>query len=52
MIKMIKELNNIKHRMIINLSYMSLVLKSLEDIKDKRLNSNKLNKKSWLKRLY
>ena len=38
--------------MIINLGYMALVIKDIENIKDKRLNSNKLNKKSWLKRLY
>ncbi len=38
--------------MIINLSYMSLVIKDIDNIKDKKLNSNKLNKKSWLKRLY
>ena len=49
---MIDRLNIIKKNMIINLSYMSLVIKDIENIKDKRLNSNKLNKKSWLKRLY
>jgi len=38
--------------MIINLEYMTLVIKDIENNKDKRLNSNKLNKKSWLKRLF
>ena len=49
---MIDRLNIIKKNMIINLAYMVLVIKDIENIKDKRLNSNKLNKKSWLKRLY
>ena len=49
---MIDRLNIIKKNMIINLGYMALVIKDIENIKDKRLNSNKLNKKSWLKRLY
>ena len=49
---MIDRLKIIKKNMLINLSYMSLVIKDIENIKDKRLNSNKLNKKSWLKRLY
>lgn len=49
---MIDRLNIIKKNMLINLSYMSLVIKDIENNKDKRLNSNKLNKKSWLKRLY
>ena len=49
---MIKNLKKIKNRMIVNLSYMNLVIKSLDTIEDKRLTSNKLNKKSWLKRLY
>ena len=38
--------------MIINLEYMTLVIKDIENNKDNRLNSNKLNKKSWLKRLF
>ena len=42
----------IKNNIIVNLQYMDFVIKSLEQIKDKRLTSNKLNKKSWLKRLY
>jgi len=49
---MIKNLKKVKNRMIVNLSYMNLVIKSLDTIEDKRLTSNKLNKKSWLKRLY
>tara|TARA_B110000858_G_scaffold26555_1_gene27691 strand:- start:4198 stop:4347 length:150 start_codon:yes stop_codon:yes gene_type:complete len=49
---MIDRLKIIKKNMIINLGYMGLVIKDIENIKDKRLNSNKLNKKSWLKRLY
>lgn len=49
---MIKDFKRVKNKIIVNLSYMDLVLKSLDSIKDKRLNSNKLNKKSWLKRLY
>jgi hypothetical protein len=49
---MIEKLNIIKRNMIINLNYMSLVIKDIENIKDKRLNSNKLNKKTWLKRLF
>tara|TARA_R110002167_G_scaffold341429_2_gene549826 strand:- start:928 stop:1077 length:150 start_codon:yes stop_codon:yes gene_type:complete len=49
---MIKNVKKIKNKIIVNLSYMNLVIKSLDLIKDKRLNSNKLNKKSWLKRLY
>tara|TARA_R110000868_G_scaffold44930_1_gene149501 strand:+ start:1651 stop:1800 length:150 start_codon:yes stop_codon:yes gene_type:complete len=49
---MIKDFKRVKNKIIVNLSYMDLVLKSLDLIKDKRLNSNKLNKKSWLKRLY
>ena len=46
------DFKRVKNKIIVNLSYMNLVLKSLDLIKDKRLNSNKLNKKSWLKRLY
>jgi hypothetical protein len=43
----------IKSEMTINLSYMQLVLKGLDSIKDTRLNSNKLKtKKQWLKRLF
>ena len=42
----------IKNKLIVNLSYLDYVLKCLDTIKDKRLTSNKLNKKSWLKRLY
>jgi hypothetical protein len=49
---MIDRLKIIKKNMLINLSYMSLVIKDIENIKDKRLNSNKLNKKSWLRKLY
>ena len=49
---MIDRLKIIKKNMMINLSYMSLVIKDIENIKDKRLNSNKLNKKSWLRKLY
>jgi hypothetical protein len=48
----IKKIKKIKNKIIVNLKYMDFVIKSLETIKDKRLNSNKLNKKSWLKRLY
>ena len=47
-----KNFKKIKNRIIVNLSYMNLVIKSLDTIDDKRLTSNKLNKKSWLKRLY
>ena len=47
-----KNFKKIKNRIIVNLSYMNLVIKSLDTIEDKRLTSNKLNKKSWLKRLY
>tara|TARA_R110002153_G_scaffold3274_1_gene16078 strand:- start:1613 stop:1762 length:150 start_codon:yes stop_codon:yes gene_type:complete len=49
---MIEKLKLIKKNMLINLTFMGLVIKDIEGIKDKRLNSNKLNKKSWLKRLY
>ena len=49
---MIDRFKIIKKNMILNLSYMSLVIKDIDNIKDKKLNSNKLNKKSWLKRLY
>ena len=49
---MIDRLKIIKKNMLINLSYMSLVINDIENIKDKRLNSNKLNKKSWLRKLY
>tara|TARA_R100000655_G_C3000062_1_gene194280 strand:+ start:23386 stop:23538 length:153 start_codon:yes stop_codon:yes gene_type:complete len=50
---MIENLKKIKEDIIINLSYMRQVLKSLEAIEDKRLNSNKLkSKKTWLSRLY
>lgn len=49
---MIDKLKRIKNTITINLSYMQLVIKNIEQIKDKKLNSNKLNKKSWLKRLY
>jgi len=49
---MIEKLKIIKSNMIINLEYMTLVIKDIENNKDKRLNSNKLNKKSWLKRLF
>jgi hypothetical protein len=47
-----KDFKRIKNRIIVNLSYMNLVIKSLDIIDDKRLTSNKLNKKTWLKRLY
>jgi hypothetical protein len=47
-----KNFKKIKNRIIVNLSYMNLVIKSLDTIEDKRLTSNKLNRKSWLKRLY
>ena len=47
-----KNFKKIKNRIIVNLSYMDLVIKCLDTIEDKRLTSNKLNKKSWLKRLY
>ena len=47
-----KDFKKIKNRIIVNLSYMNLVIKSLDIIDDKRLTSNKLNKKTWLKRLY
>lgn len=47
-----KNFKKIKNRIIVNLSYINLVIKSLDTIEDKRLTSNKLNKKSWLKRLY
>ena len=46
------DFKRVKNKIIVNLSYMDLVLKSLDLIKDKRLNSNKLNKKSWLRRVY
>lgn len=49
---MIDIAKDIKADIIINLSHMSIVIKSLDKIKDKRLNSNKLKRKSWLKRLY
>jgi hypothetical protein len=49
---MIELLKILKRDMIINLNYMGLVIKDIENIKDKRLNSNKLNKKTWLKRLF
>ena len=40
----------IKNKMIVNLSYLDLVLKSLDTIKDKRLISNKLKRRSWLRK--
>ena len=41
----------IRNKMIINLSYLDLVLKSLDNIKDNKLTSNKLkSKKSWLRK--
>lgn len=49
---MLKDFKRVKNKIIVNLQYLDYVIKSLETIKDKRLNSNKLNKKSWLKRLY
>ena len=49
---MIDRLKLIKRNMMLNLNYMSLVIKDIENIKDKRLNSNKLNKKSWLRKLF
>lgn len=45
--------SQLKDDIIVNLSYMSMVLKGLDSIKDKRLNSNKLkNKRQWLKMWY
>lgn len=43
---------HIKNNVIVNLACMDYVLKCLDTIKDKRLTSNKLKRKSWLKRLY
>ena len=41
----------IRNKMIINLSYLDLVLKSLDTIKDKKLTSNKLkSKRLWQRR--
>jgi hypothetical protein len=42
----------IKNQMVINLGYLNYIIKDLDNIEDKRLTSNKLNKTSWLKRLY
>jgi len=43
---------HIKNKLTVNLAYMGYVLKCLDTIKDKKLTSNKLKRKSWLKRLY
>ena len=47
-----RDFKRLKNKIIINLGYFSYLIKNLENIEDKRLYSNKLNKKSWLKRLY
>ena len=49
---MIRDFKRVKNKLVVNLSYMNLVIKNIDLIKDKRLNSNKLNKKSWLRKLY
>ena len=49
---MIDRFKIVKKNMVLNVNYMSLVIKDIENIKDKRLNSNKLNRKTWLKMLY
>tara|TARA_R110001632_G_scaffold218952_1_gene348344 strand:+ start:114 stop:275 length:162 start_codon:yes stop_codon:yes gene_type:complete len=42
----------LKNVMIINLGYLSLVVEGIDNVKDKRLTSNKLKRKSWLRKLY
>jgi hypothetical protein len=49
---MIEDFKRLKNKIMINLQYVNLVVKSLETIKDNRLTSNKLKRKSWLKKLY
>ena len=49
---MIDDFKRLKNKIMINLQYVNLVVKSLETIKDNRLTSNKLKRKSWLKKLY
>ena len=42
----------IKNVMIINLGYLSLIVDGIDNVKDNRLTSNKLKRKSWLRKLY
>jgi len=49
---MIEIAKDIKTEIIVNLAQLNLIIKSMDNINDKRLNSNKLKRKSWLKRLY
>tara|TARA_R110000744_G_scaffold36130_4_gene83531 strand:- start:1275 stop:1424 length:150 start_codon:yes stop_codon:yes gene_type:complete len=49
---MIEIAKDIKTDLILNLAQLNLVIQSIDKIKDKRLNSNKLKRKSWLKKLY